>query len=350
LKGHVILVLISAGMDIKKSRRTALKIAIAGAGTTGAYCYRLLSIQGLDVHVYDGKHKPACGISPCAWGTSRGFMELTSVAGLTPEKYILQRFDSVLMDDFAVKGELMTFDKPAFIRDLLEGAEIRKGPIQVGRYDRIIDATGVSRSFLPSINNDLLLPAIQCRIKTEERLENRIKLGGVGYAWCFPLGARGYHIGCGTLIGDPAIYFKQLNWLPKESSHPHTKTLCACTGTLRLTGPHHSQPFSVDGASQGIWGVGESIGCVAPLAGDGIVPGMKSVQLLLKHWDDPMGYSRAILKEFEWMKTERHVIDKLLASSPLGIRDAWVLMKNSKRMALQVGLKQAIKFLRALRK
>jgi flavin-dependent dehydrogenase len=348
LKGYVVLILVFAGIDIKKSRRTALKIAIAGAGTTGAYCYRLLRKQGLDVHVYDGKHNTACGINPCAWGTSRGFMELTSAAGLTPEKYILQRFDAVLMDDVPVKGELMTFDKPAFIRDLLEGAEIRKGPIQVGRYDRIIDATGVSRSFLPFIKDDLLLRAIQRRIDTGERLGNRIKLGGIGYAWCFPLGAQGYHIGCGTLIGDPAIYLKELDWLSKESSDPHTKTLCACAGTLRLTGPHHSQPFCVDGASQGIWGVGESIGCVAPLAGDGIVPGMKSVQLLLKHWDDPTGYSRAILKEFEWMKTERHVIDKLLASSPLGIKDAWVLRKNSKRMALQVGLKEAVKFLKTL--
>jgi flavin-dependent dehydrogenase len=327
-----------------------MRIAIAGAGTTGAYCYRLLKKQGLDVHIYDGKHKTACGIKPCAWGTSRGFIELTSAAALTPEKYILQRFDSVLMDDIPVKGELMTFDKPAFIRDLLEGAELRGGPVQVNRYDRIIDATGVSRSLLPSIKDDLLLPAIQRRIKTEERLENCIKLRGIGYAWCFPLGPQGYHIGCGTLIGDPAIYLQQLDWPPKGSPERSSETLCACFGTLRLTGPHHSQPFYIDGASQGVWGVGESIGCVAPLAGDGIVPGMKSVQLLLKHWDDPSGYSRAILKEFDWMKTERGVIDKLLASCPLGIKDAWVLRKNSKRMALQVGFKQAIKFLKALRK
>jgi flavin-dependent dehydrogenase len=327
-----------------------MRIAIAGAGTTGAYCYRLLKKQGLNVHIYDGKHKTACGINPCAWGTSRGFMELTSEAGLTPEKYILQRFESVLMDDVHLKGELMTFDKPVFIRDLLEGAELMEGPVQVNRYDRIIDATGVSRSLLPSIKDDLLLPAIQHRIKTEEKLENRIKLRGIGYSWCFPLGSQGYHIGCGTLIGDPAVYLKQLGWLPKGPPEGTSQTLCACVGRLRLTGPYHSQPFYVDGAPQGIWGVGESIGCVAPLAGDGIVPGMKSVQLLLKHWEDPSGYSRAILKEFDWMKTERQVIDKLLASCPLGIKDAWILRKNSKRMALEVGLKQAIKFLKALRK
>lgn len=327
-----------------------MKIAIAGAGTTGAYCYRLLKNLGLDVHPYDKKKKTACGINPCAWGTSEGFVDLVSFAGLSPEKYILQRFHSVIMDEVPVKGELMTFDKPSLIRDLLGGVEVREGRIPTRRYDRIIDATGVSRSYLPPVKDDVLLPATQCRIQTDERLENRIKLGGVGYAWCFPLGSMGYHIGCGSLLGDPAVYLDGLGWLPKRSSTPPAKVRCACRGKLRLTGPHDSQPFFVDGPSNSIWGVGEAIGCVAPLAGDGIVPGMRSVHLLLQHWENPEAYTAAVLKEFDWMKRERQVIDKLLAASPLGIKDAWVLRKNSKRMAMQVGLKEAIGFLKALRK
>jgi len=119
---------------------------------------------------------------------------------------------------------------------------------------------------------------------------------------------------------------------------------------LRLTGPHGSLPFCVDGSPSGIWGVGEAIGCVAPLAGDGIVPGMKSVRLLLANWEDPQAYTKAVLKEFDWMARERRVIDKLLTASPLGIKEAWVLRKNSRRMAMQVGLKEAVMFLKALRK
>jgi len=49
------------------------------------------------------------------------------------------------------------------------------------------------------------------------------------------------------------------------------------------------------------------------LAGDGVVPGMKSVQILLQHWDDPEAYTKHILKEFRWMEKERQVIDKLLS-------------------------------------
>ena len=121
-----------------------MKIAIAGAGTTGAYCYRLLKKEGFDVHLFDRKKKTACGINPCAWGISRGFMNLASLAGLSPEKYILERFQSVLMDEVPVEVEIMTFDKPAFIQDLLGNSEIREGFVPTDRYDRIIDATGVS--------------------------------------------------------------------------------------------------------------------------------------------------------------------------------------------------------------
>lgn len=96
-----------------------MKVAIVGAGTTGAYCYRLLKNKGFQVHIYGRKPETACGINPCAWGTSEPFLELTSAAGLNPEAYILRRFDSVMMDDVPVKGKLMTFDKPVFIKDLL---------------------------------------------------------------------------------------------------------------------------------------------------------------------------------------------------------------------------------------
>jgi hypothetical protein len=88
---------------------------------------------------------------------------------------------------------------------------------------------------------------------------------------------------------------------------------------------------------------------VAPLAGDGIVPGLRSVQILLDYWDDPSGYKEGILREFNWMKSERTVIDKLRRSEPLRLKDAWVLKKNSRRMGMQVGLKESLQLLHNLR-
>jgi flavin-dependent dehydrogenase len=254
------------------------------------------------------------------------------------------------MDNVRIPGDLMTFDKPALIQDLLKGATLRKDPLKPGAYDRVIDATGISRSYLPPIKGDVLLPCVQRRIETAEPMENRIKLGGVGYAWIFPLSRLGYHIGCGSLVGDPKAYLESLGWIENREKVPSKKVLCACSGRVRLTGPCASQPFVAGDTSQGVWGVGESIGCVAPLAGDGVVPGMKSVQLLLQNWENPEAYTKSILKEFQWMETERQVIDKLLTKGSMGIKDAWVLKKNSRRMGMKVGVKEALLLLRALAK
>jgi hypothetical protein len=302
----------------------------------------------MEVDLYGCDCRTACGINPCAWGTSRDFIELVSDAGLRPERYILQKTDHVWMDNVRIPGDLMTFDKPGLIRDLLQGSSIRRNPLDVTAYDRVIDATGISRSYLPPIRGDVLLPCIQRRIETSEPLGNRIKLGGVGYAWIFPLSRFGYHIGCGSLAGDPGAYLRTLGWEENLGSSPSKKVLCACSGSVRLTGPSASQPFVTKKAKQEIWGVGESIGCVAPLAGDGVAPGMKSVQILLQNWENPEAYTKSILKEFQWMEKERQVIDKLLSKGRLGIRDAWVLKKNSRRMGMKVGVKEALGFLRAL--
>jgi flavin-dependent dehydrogenase len=326
-----------------------MRIAIVGAGTTGAYCYSLLTRQGFQVDIFDRTRKTACGINPCAWGTSRGFTEQLKAAGLDPEKYILQKFDSVIMDEVRIRGELMTINKPALIRDLLGGANIRGDRFKMADYGRVIDATGITRAFLPPIKNDVLLPCIQQRIQPKQQLDNRIQLGKIGYAWCFPLGEFGAHIGCGSLVSNPKKMLKQIGWLDHSSPDSEQIPVCACSGNVRLTGPHDALPFVTERSDIPVWGIGEAIGCVAPLAGDGIVPGMKSVSLLMENWENPEGYMRSILKEFEWMKNERTVIDKILASTPVGIKDAWVLRKNSKRMGMRVGLKEALKFLKILR-
>ena len=327
-------------------RRKKLKIAIAGAGMTGAYLYRLLRNRGHEIDVFDHAPGTRCGISPCAWGTSRGFAELVKASGLDPGKYFLRHSDYMLMGDLKIPADLATFNKPELIRDLLQGAKIKYAPLEEANYERIIDATGVSRAFLPAIQDDILLPCIQWRIRTDAPLENRIRLGGIGYAWCFPLANHEFHIGCGSLISDPRKIMEELGWVGKNASR---NIICSCTGKIRLTAPHYSQPFVIDERDCGMWGVGEAIGCVAPLAGDGVIPGMRSVQILMQWWDDPKRYTAAILREFRWMKPERRVIDKLKGNGPLGMRDAWVLKKNSKRMGMKVGLKNAGMLLRNLR-
>ena len=314
---------------------------------TGAYLYRLLAREGHVVDLFGKDPGTRCGISPCAWGTSRGFGELVAGAGLDSSAYVLSRPDYVLMDGLSIRADLLTFDKQRLVADLLRGAEIRYSRPLRGVYERIIDATGVWRALLPPIRDDLVLSCVQFRVRTDDILENKIELGGIGYAWCFPLAEKEYHIGCGSLLSDPGKRLKSLGWL--AGSEGRLQTICGCAGTIRLTGPQGSLPFvTLDGLGE-VWGVGEAIGCVAPLAGDGIVPGMRSARLLVERWDDSAGYTRAVLKEFSWMKGERKVIDQLSRGEALGPESAWVLRKNSKRMGMQVGLKEASILLSHLR-
>jgi len=324
-----------------------MKIAIIGAGMVGAYLHRLLAAQGFLVDVFDRRPGTRCGLTPCAWGTTRGFAELVKASGLDPSKYILKHPDHVIIDGLEISADLITIDKRMLIKDLLQDVEIDYSPPDATRYDRVIDATGVSRALLPSLPDDFILPCTQFRVRTDGPLENRIKLGGIGYAWCFPLSDREYHVGCGSLISDPRKVLKELGWVGNDGSR--NNIVCACTGTIRLAGPQSSQPFVIDGVQPEIWGVGEAIGCVAPLAGDGIIPGMRSAQILVERWDDPSGYTKAILREFRWMQGERRVIDKLRGHEAFGLSDAWVLKKNSRRMAMEVGLKEAATLLKHLR-
>ncbi|MGD0233955.1 MAG: NAD(P)-binding protein [Syntrophorhabdales bacterium] len=324
-----------------------MKIAIVGAGMTGAYLYRLLAAKGFLIDVFDKRPGTRCGLTPCAWGTSRGFAELVKSSGLDPSKYILRYPDHVVIDGVKIGADVMTIDKQMLIKDLLQDVGVSHSQPDATQYDRVIDATGVSRAFLPSIKDDFILPCVQFRVRSDGQLENQIRLGGIGYAWCFPLSDHEYHIGCGSLFSDPHTILKELGWMRKNTSR--SKMVCACTGTIRLAGPQCSQPFVVAGTDHEVWGVGEAIGCVAPLAGDGIIPGMRSAQILMERWDDPSGYTNAILREFKWMEKERRVVDKARNNEPLGLNDAWTLKKNSRRMAMEVGLKEAATLLKHLR-
>ena len=322
-----------------------MKVAVVGAGMTGAYLYRLLDKKRHSIDLFDRKPQTSCGIKPCAWGTSNGFSELVKASGLDPSDYILKKTDHVIIDGLKIAAALMTIDKGRLIGDLLAGADVSDGQPEAARYDRIIDATGVARSLLPPVQDDIILHCAQWRVERSAPLENRVQLGKIGYGWSFPLLPREYHIGCGSLIADPDMVMEEIGWLGDGKGN----TRCACQGTIRLTGPCHSQPFvAVHGPTE-VWGVGEAIGCVAPLAGDGILSGMRSAQLLLEYWNDSSGYTAAILKEFRWMEDERRIIEKLRRSKPLGISDARVLKRNARRMEMQVGLREAATLLRNLR-
>ncbi len=314
-----------------------MKLAILGAGISGAYLYRLLQETGHTVHVFDKDPRTSCGLTPCAWGTSRAFTDLVSAARLDPAEYILKHHSHVVIDNMTLGADLMTIDKPALVRDLLKGSHVDRSEPNLDDYERVIDATGVSRACLPPLQDDVIIECVQFRVEGDGDFETRIKLGRLGYSWCFPFSSSAGHVGCGSMLADPRVMLDSLGWMEGHED----KLVCGCTGKIRISSPHSSRPYFVSRGDREIWGVGEAIGCVSPLTGDGIVPGMKSVQILMENWESPAQYTAAILKEFKWMREERKVIDKIVRRERFTLKDAWVLKRNCKRMAIELGIKDA---------
>lgn len=331
-----------------KERRA--RIAIAGAGMGGAYLSRLLRKDGRDVDIFDVKSETKCGIAACGWAASKSFLEVVSGSGLAPEKYILQQSDHLVMDAIKLKADFMTVDKPRLIRDLLAGVKVRYGHLDMAQYDRIIDATGVARAYLPSVEDEVVSSCVQCRMQTDGVLENRVTTQSGGYTWCFRLSGHDYHVGWGSYLAESWKLIDQVRWLDDTRRTFGGHAVCRCTGNIRLTAPHYCRPFVTDGARDGVWGVGEAIGCVSPLGGDGLVYAMRSAQILIDYWDDPDAYTEAILEEFSWMTKARKVLDKVIRMNRFELSDARVLKDCLERMGVWIGIQQAATILMRFRR
>jgi flavin-dependent dehydrogenase len=324
-----------------------MKIAICGAGLVGSYLHRLLSQAGFErITIFDKPAPPntSCGINPCAWGTSIGFEELLKDAGLDPRKYLLRTFDSMIMNGIKVNTKAMVIDKPRLIADLLKGTQVTRAPVIANEFDRIIDATGFDRAFLPATNKDVIFYCVQYRVSSQETHELGIDISNLGYAWRFPMSHHQYHIGAGSVAIAPHLMLEKLGWLGNSSQ------ICACTGRIRFTAPHFSLPF-VDTTKYEncpVWGVGEAIGCVSPLVGEGIIPGLKSARLLLANWENPQAYQHAILKEFSWMKGERKLVDKAVQGKRIGLWDVPVLETSTRRFRISLDHHQGLLLLRSV--
>lgn len=332
-----------------------MKIAIAGAGVSGSYMYRLLKNCDYDVTIYDTEHNTKCGIKPCAWVTSKGFEHLVERAGLNPEHYIIHRFNHVMIDDVRIKANMLIIDKPKLIKDLLGNAEIKNldpntilsytGPTGLD-YDKIIDATGVARAFLPPIDGDLIAPCYQYRkLDYDAPIEMKINISRVGYAWIFPLEDHEFHVGVGSLVKDAMEILGGFGLMPWDPENMVCK--CSCHSRIRLTAPSGSRPFVYNN----VWGIGEAIGCVAPLVSDGIVHSMKSALLLLENIErHPSFYVNAILREFAWMEKEREVVDRLRQGKMIGPISALALQRNAKRFDMEISLINELRLFWRMRK
>ncbi len=284
-----------------------MNFAIAGAGVAGSYLGNMLQKRGHSVEIFEASkkehHWPVC-----AWGASRHMLErFSNQAGLDFASYIFHVGKKLKIQLPENKGEvldlkgLVTYNKYGWEADLLKNVKVTYGTkmtretFAFDKYDYVIDCTGLHRSLLPKSSEDFLIPAYEYLLNNVKGADDFYVIGykgAKGYFWYFPLEGGQAYMGAGDIekkyYGIDA-FFKQ---------HPEAKVIKKIGRPIRLSPSKRMEPF-FDG---NVIGVGESIGCVFPMLGEGIIPTLICCDVFLDVLDKSS-------KKFDFTKYRKKVLN-----------------------------------------
>ena len=289
-----------------------MKIAVVGMGVAGAYLMNGLG-KDHDNFVKGFERMPIeQHDAVCAWATCENIMDdLVKECGLNFDDYILHEGKTMRVDmgqsskednsiNVGLNG-MVTYDKLKLIKDMIRGTNIQFGVIPKketleSEFDLIIDSTGFHRNYLPRPQNEMWIPCIQYKVKYQDNTpfdDFYLKAfpSMKGYFWYFPL-ENGYaHIGAGD-------YERKNNnvFVDKFLTKHKCEIIKKVGRPVRISPPKSSEPFT-DGRKT--VGVGESIGTVYPLLGEGIIPSTWCAKFFIKHINDFNAYRREVLKKFQ---------------------------------------------------
>jgi flavin-dependent dehydrogenase len=336
-----------------------VKIAVIGVGVAGAYLMNRIPPEH-HVEAFEAKTEKNWW-TVCAWGTSEPFIaDLVKQAGFNFEDYVLHRGKRMVVDlgdekiEIPLKG-LVTYDKHKLTHDMLKGKEVHWGA-QVKQvngdfsgFDMVIDATGLQRSLLPKVKDDLVIPSLEYQVKSNELPYDDFVIrpyqGMTGYWWWFPLGDGTGHVGAGDLRGR---YRYELDEFVKKY---HCEVIRKIGRPVRVTPPKFCEPF-FDGK---VVGVGESIGTVYPMLGEGIIPSMQCVNLFVDHLGDREGYRKAVLEHFaiyakvyKFIKAKVEDRFSLMTMWPTLLSIFWYMHGNTRRYGLETRMSDFYKIVTRL--
>ena len=331
-----------------------MKVAVVGTGVAGAYLLNRIPREH-QVEAFEMRTE-ANWYTVCAWGTSEPFIsEMVKRAGFNFDDYVLHRGKRMTVDlgdeklEIKLKG-LVTYDKHRLTHDMLKGKKVHWGE-QVKHpngtfsdFDLVVDATGLHRSLLPKLKEDLVIPSLEYQVKSKELPYDDFVIrpypGLTGYWWYFPLGDGTAHVGAGDLRGR---YRGELDEFVKKYNCEVVRRIGR---PVRVTPPRFCEPF-FDGK---VVGVGESIGTVYPMLGEGIIPSMQCVDLFVDHMEDRESYRKAVLEKFEvYAKVYKFIRAKvedrfsLLSMWPTLLSIFWYMRNNERRYGLETRLSEFYK-------
>ena len=292
-----------------------MKIAVVGIGVAGAYIMNRLS-NDHDNHVVGFERMPETQHDAvCAWATCKNIMSgLAKNCGLHFDDYILHDGKYMKVDlgsrddnnnnnriDIRLRG-MVAYDKLKLIQDMIRGTKIEFGRAPKKEnlesdFDIIIDSTGFHRNYLPKLENEMWIPCVQYKVRYNidkapfDDFYLKAFPSMTGYFWYFPLGNGYAHIGAGDFER------KNNNKFVDEFLKKYKCEVIKKVGRpVRISPPINCEPFT-DGRKS--VGVGESIGTVYSLLGEGIIPATWCAELFIQHLHDIKSYREAVIKRFE---------------------------------------------------
>ncbi len=282
-----------------------MKIAVIGGGPAGSYLAARIR-DNHDVRVFEGQKEDRF-TSVCAWATAyTGARDMLRKVGIDFDNYILHKgkkmYVSAYNNIYTVDApELVTFDKPAMLKDLLKGSRVEYGTFVRGNdadtsaYDFIVDATGPYRRVLGPAEGerDMILPTYQWLVKYDDMPFDDFYIEPFssfsGYLWYFPLGDHNAFVGAGDVRLQHRNRVEDFlkRYPPKERIRTMGKP-------IRVAAPSSVKPHM----RRNVIGVGETVGTVYPILGEGILPSMHAAELLSESLDDMNSYEAKLLKKF----------------------------------------------------
>ena len=325
-------------------------------GVAGSYLVDRLS----DEHTVVGyeRQKEEDFDAVCAWGTTKGVLsEFAKTSSLNFDDYVYHDGNEIEVDLggdnvwIKLKG-LCTYDKAQIERDLMEGREVKFGtranPETLrDEYDMIVDATAL-RDILPQAERRVQIPCIQYKVKYKEPPYDDFLIrpfkGMTGYFWYFPLEGGYAHIGAGD-------FAKQHNKITDEFMRKFPGEIVKKSGRpISVSPPSRCEPF-YDGK---LVGVGESIGTVFPMLGEGIIPSLQCSNLLLENLYDMQAYRKAVLEKFSAYDAVYEVVRAKIenrfkvTSHFLDVLRMYLYMKRREdRFGMEINIREMFKVIRS---
>jgi flavin-dependent dehydrogenase len=344
-----------------------MKIAIAGAGVAGSYLGFMLQKLGHDVKIFESS-KQETHWAVCAWGASRNILEKFSKdVGLNFNEYIFHVGKKLRMELPNNKEEsleligLVTYNKQKWEHDLLKNLTVIydfkcSSNFPFVDYDYVLDCTGLHRSLLPKSRTDFIIPAYEYLIENPNTSSNDNEFyvigykGARGYFWYFPIDKGRAFVGAGDI--DRKYYGI------KEFFHknPSAKIIKKIGRPIRLAPPKRMEPFF----NNNVIGVGESIGCVFPMLGEGIIPSLLCCEIFLNIFDKSKNfnfklYRNSVLKKFNYYddvyKIVRLKMEGKLSTIkhfPLMMKMYLSMKKEEKRFGFEINLDKMTRLVNAL--